>query len=62
MSDAGPAVEVDLDSLPIVDNHCHSLLRDALQLDALGFRGCFTESGEIRVLRDHLPHSLFYRQ
>jgi hypothetical protein len=54
--------DVALDDIPVVDNHCHAPLRAAPTLDALGFRRCFTESRELAVHRDHVPHALFYRQ
>jgi predicted TIM-barrel fold metal-dependent hydrolase len=54
-------VDDSLPALPIVDHHCHSLLRRALSLRPEEFRGCFTEGRDPAVRRDHAPHSLFYQ-
>ena len=50
-----------LDSIPIVDNHCHSLLRQQ-PLDDDAFRIHLTESYYPEIARDHVPTSIFYRQ
>ncbi len=50
-----------LEAIPIVDHHCHSLLRRP-PADVAAFRACFTESPDGRIARDHLPASLFYRR
>lgn len=51
---------LDLSAIPIVDNHCHSLLR--LQpLDDDAFRMHLTESYYPEIARDDVPHSLFYQ-
>jgi hypothetical protein len=53
-------VPLDLDAIPIVDNHCHSLLR--LQPpDDHGFRIHLTESTFLEIARDHVPTSIFYQ-
>lgn len=31
---------LDLSTIPVIDNHCHPVLRDQ-QMDALSFRGYF---------------------
>jgi predicted TIM-barrel fold metal-dependent hydrolase len=51
---------LDLSSIPIVDNHCHSLLREQPPDDA-AFRIHLTESYFPEVARDDVPHSLFYQ-
>lgn len=51
---------LDLDAIPIVDNHCHSLLRRQPSDDD-AFRIHLTESGNPEMARDHVPTSLFYR-
>src|SRR3954469_13376669 len=51
---------LDLSSIPIVDNHCHSLLRDQ-PADDQAFRIHLTESSFPEVARDDVPHSLFYQ-
>ena len=51
---------LDLASIPIVDNHCHSLLRDQ-PADDEAFRIHLTESYYPEIARDDVPHSLFYQ-
>jgi uncharacterized protein len=51
---------LDLDAIPIVDNHCHSLLRQQPPDDD-AFRINLTESTFEEIARDHVPHSLFYQ-
>jgi hypothetical protein len=53
-------VTLDLDAIPIVDNHCHSLLRQQ-PADDDAFRIHLTESTFEAIARDHVPHSLFYQ-
>jgi uncharacterized protein len=52
-------VALDLDAIPIVDNHCHSLLRRQPPDDD-AFRIHLTESTFPEIARDHVPTSLFY--
>ena len=52
---------LDLDPIPIVDNHCHSLLR-AQPPDDDAFRIHLTESYFDEIARDHVPTSIFYRR
>src|SRR5438874_2694496 len=47
--------------IPVVDNHCHSLLRNLLQLTAAEFRGCFSETTEAEQRDRHLASALTYR-
>jgi hypothetical protein len=51
---------LDLAPIPIVDNHCHSLLRDQPPDDD-AFRIHLTESYFPEVARDDVPHSLLYQ-
>src|SRR6187399_2761495 len=50
---------LDLSSIPIVDNHCHSLLRDQ-PVDDDAFRIHLTETYFPEVARDDVPHTLLY--
>jgi hypothetical protein len=50
---------LDLGAIPIVDNHCHSLLRRQPPDDD-AFRIHLTESTFPEIARDHVPSSLFY--
>jgi hypothetical protein len=52
-------VPLDLEPIPIVDNHCHSLLREQ-PADDEAFRIHLTETYFPEVARDDVPHSLFY--
>jgi predicted TIM-barrel fold metal-dependent hydrolase len=54
-------VTLDLDSIPIVDNHCHSLLR-VQPPDDEAFRIHLTESYIPEIARDHVPTSIFYQR
>jgi len=53
-------VALDLDAIPIVDNHCHSLLR-AQPPDDDAFRIHLTESTFQEIARDHVSSSVFYQ-
>lgn len=50
---------LELDAIPIVDNHCHSLLRTQPPDDE-AFRNHLTESTFTEIARDHVPSSLLY--
>ena len=52
---------LDLSAIPIVDNHCHSLLRQQPPDDD-AFRIHLTESYFPEIARDHVPTSVFYRR
>jgi hypothetical protein len=54
-------VALDLGGIPIVDNHCHSLLREQPRDDD-AFRIHLTESYYPEIARDHVPTSIFYRR
>jgi hypothetical protein len=51
---------LDLSSIPLIDNHCHSLLRNQPQ-SVLEWRACFTESYFSEIPREHVPHTIFYQ-
>lgn len=52
-------MSLDLDGIPIVDNHCHSLLRRQ-PADDDAFRNHLTESTYPQIARDHVPTTLAY--
>jgi predicted TIM-barrel fold metal-dependent hydrolase len=52
---------VDLDAVPILDQHCHALLRDGTVTDAVTYAGFFTESGDPTMHARHVPETVFYR-
>jgi hypothetical protein len=53
-------VHLDLAAIPIVDNHCHSLLRRQPPDDD-AFRIHLTESTFAEIARDHVPSSVLYQ-
>lgn len=52
---------LELTTIPILDHHCHALLRRAEPFTAVEFQRFFTESSDPIIGVDHVPHSLFYR-
>lgn len=52
---------LDLSGIPIVDNHCHSLLREQPEDDD-AFRIHLTESYFAEIARDHVPTTILYRR
>ena len=50
---------LDLSAVPIVDHHCHSLLR-AQPRDDVAFRDHLTETYHPEMARDHVQHTLVY--
>jgi uncharacterized protein len=53
---------VDLTQIPVVDNHCHGILRNQTFDDLAGWRQSFTESTEHRMARDHVASTTLYRR
>ena len=51
---------MNLASIPLIDNHCHSLLR-AQPRTVEAWRACFTESPFPEVARAHVEHTVFYQ-
>jgi predicted TIM-barrel fold metal-dependent hydrolase len=52
---------VDLDAAPILDQHCHALLRDGSVAGAAAYARFFTESGDPAMHAHHVPETVFYR-
>ena len=52
---------MDLGAVPILDQHCHALLRDGVVADAAAYAGFFTESGDPAVHAHHAQETVFYR-
>ena len=50
---------LDLSAIPIVDHHCHSLLREQPEDDE-AFRNHLTETYFPEMARDHVQHTLVY--
>lgn len=51
---------LDLTSVPLIDNHCHSLLR-AQPTTTDEWQKFFTESYYPEIARHHVPHTIFYQ-
>jgi uncharacterized protein len=53
---------LDLTQVPVVDNHCHGILRDQAFEDIASWRQAFTESTDPGMPRDHVASTAFYRR
>src|SRR5918992_1845060 len=53
---------LDLTRIPVVDNHCHGLLRDQAFEDIASWRQAFTESTDPGMPRDHVASTALYRR
>jgi uncharacterized protein len=53
---------VDLRDVPVVDNHCHGILRSQSFDDLVSWRRAFTESADPGMPRDHVAATAFYRR
>ncbi len=51
---------LDLSAVPVVDNHCHPVLL-AQSMDALNFRGYFTEGSDPALAERHVANTVYYR-
>jgi predicted TIM-barrel fold metal-dependent hydrolase len=56
------AEAVDLRHIPVVDNHCHGILRSQNFDDLVSWRRAFTESADPGMPRDHVASTAFYRR
>ncbi len=54
--------EVDFGQIPVVDNHCHGILRSQTFEDFVSWRRAFTESADPGMIRDHVATTAFYRR
>lgn len=52
---------LDLSTIPILDHHCHALLRNGGPFTALEFQRFFTESSDATMRARHVPNTVFYR-
>ena len=52
---------LDLSSLPILDHHCHSLLRRETPYSAAEFQRFFSEGGDDGIVANHTPNTVFFR-
>jgi uncharacterized protein len=53
---------IDLTQVPVVDNHCHGIIRDQTFEDITGWRRSFTESADSGMAREHVASTTFYRR
>jgi predicted TIM-barrel fold metal-dependent hydrolase len=53
--------QLDLDDLPILDHHCHAMRRLPAALSLPEWARFFTESRDPEQVREHVPHTLFFR-
>jgi predicted TIM-barrel fold metal-dependent hydrolase len=53
---------LDLTQVPVVDNHCHGILRDQAFEDIVSWRQAFTESTDPGMPRDHVTSTAMYRR
>lgn len=52
---------LDLSTIPIIDHHCHALLRNGGPFTAVEFQRFFTESSDATMRTQHVPNTVFYR-
>jgi len=53
---------IDLTQVPVIDNHCHGVLREQTFDDLAIWRQSFTESTDPGMARDHVASTAFYRR
>ena len=53
---------LDFTQLPVMDNHCHGIMRDQAFEDITGWRRAFTESADPGMARDHVANTGLYRR
>src|SRR3712207_3537456 len=53
---------VDLRHVPMVDNHCHGILRSQNFDDLVSWRRAFTESADPGMPREHVASTAFYQR
>jgi uncharacterized protein len=56
------AEAVDLRHVPVVDNHCHGILRSQDFENLVSWRGAFTESADPGMAQDHVASTAHYRR
>jgi predicted TIM-barrel fold metal-dependent hydrolase len=56
------AEAVDLRHVPVVDNHCHGILRSQNFDDLVSWRRAFTESADPGMPREHVASTAFYQR
>jgi uncharacterized protein len=54
-------MDLDLSGIPILDQHCHALLRPGSPLTATAYQRFFSESGDGEMHARHAPTTIFFR-
>jgi hypothetical protein len=54
-------MDLDLSGIPILDQHCHALVRPGGPLTATDYQRFFSESGEAEMHSRHAPTTIFFR-
>ncbi len=54
-------MSLNLSTIPILDHHCHSLLRRETPYSAAEFQRFFSEGGDDGIVAEHTPNSVFFR-
>jgi predicted TIM-barrel fold metal-dependent hydrolase len=54
--------KIDLTRIPVVDNHCHGVMRDQAFEEITAWRRAFTESADACMPRDHVATTALYRR
>jgi uncharacterized protein len=52
---------LDLSPLPVLDHHCHSLLRRQTPFSPIEFQRFFSEGGDETIVSTHVPHTIYFR-
>ena len=52
---------LDLSGIPILDQHCHPLLREGSRFTAVEYQRFFSESAEAEMHERHAPTTIFFR-
>ena len=52
---------LDLSSLPVLDHHCHSLLRRQTPFSQVEFQSFFSEGGDETIRARHVPNTIYFR-
>jgi hypothetical protein len=52
---------LDLSPLPVLDHHCHALLRRQSPFSPLEFQGFFSEGGDETIRARHVPNTIYFR-
>jgi hypothetical protein len=52
---------LDLSPLPVLDHHCHSLLRRQTPFSQVEFQSFFSEGGDETIRTRHVPNTIYFR-